>query len=483
MTTAATDRLDSATDTRLETDSLGDFALPANALYGIHAARARDNFPLTGQPLARFPDLIRALAQVKLAAAQANHGLGLMSEHKLTAIQAAVHTLIRGDHHDAFIVDIIQGGAGTSTNMNANEVIANLGLHHLGQAPGNYDRLHPINDVNQSQSTNDTYPTAVKLAVLTQTEPLLDAMHKLHSALIQKSDAFDHILKIGRTQLQEAVPMTLGQEFRAFATAVKAEMESILGSQRGLLKVHLGGTAIGTGINCPAEFGALAVKALNDQTGLDFQLADDRIFATSDTGALVTVSNALKRLGIVLSKISNDLRLLSSGPQAGFAEIRLPARQAGSSIMPGKVNPVIPEAVSQVAYHVVGNDTAVTMAAESAQLQLNAMLPLITCKVMDSLDVLISATHMLTDLCVDGIEANEARCRDHLEASAGLVTALCPVIGYDRAARIVKRHQRTREPLLDIVRAESDLTAGQLDDLLDPTLLVQAQPIRPPAHG
>ncbi|GGX45252.1 aspartate ammonia-lyase [Saccharospirillum salsuginis] len=483
MTTAATDRFDSATDTRLETDSLGEYPLPADALYGIHAARANDNFPLTGHPLSRYPDLIRALAQVKLAAAEANQGLGLMSEHKLTAIQSAVQALMAGDHHDAFIVDAIQGGAGTSTNMNANEVIANLGLRRLGHAPGAYPHLHPINDVNQSQSTNDTYPTAVKLAVLTQSEPLLDAMHKLHSTLIQKSDTFDHILKIGRTQLQEAVPMTLGQEFRAFATAIKEEMESVLGSQHGLLKVHLGGTAVGTGINCPAEFGALAVRALNDRTGLDFQLVDDRIFATSDTSALVTVSNALKRLAIVLSKISNDLRLLSSGPRAGFAEIRLPARQAGSSIMPGKVNPVIPEAVSQVAYHVVGNDTAVTMAAESAQLQLNAMLPLVTYKVMDSLAVLTSALNMLTELCIDGIEANETRCRDHLEASAGLVTALCPVIGYDRAARIVKRQQRTREPLLDVVRAESGLSAEALGDLLDPALLVQAQPIRPPAPG
>lgn len=483
MNQAATDRTDLSLDTRLEHDGLGERQLPATALFGIHTLRACDNFPLTGQPLSRFPDLVRALARVKGAAAQANHDLGLLAHHKLAAVLSAEQTLLSGHHHDAFVVDAIQGGAGTSTNMNANEVIANLGLRHLGHPCGDYAQLHPINDINQSQSTNDTYPTAVKLATLTRSEPLLESMHKLHSALMQKAKTFAPILKTGRTQLQDAVPMTLGQEFHAFATAIREEIDSVRTSREGLLKIHLGGTAIGTGINCPSEFGALATEALNDRTGMAFRLVEDPIFATSDTSALITMSHSMKRLALVLSKISNDLRLLSSGPQAGFAEIRLPARQAGSSIMPGKVNPVIPEAVSQVAYQVVGNDAAVTMAAEAAQLQLNAMLPLITYKVMDSLDVLNAAIDMLTDHCITGIEANETRCREHLEASAGLVTALCPVIGYDRAARIVKRQQRTGEPLLDAVTAESGLTAAELGELLNPAMLVQAQPIRRPVPG
>ena len=271
--------------------------------------------------------------------------------------------------------------------------------------------------------------------------------------------------------------MTLGQEFGAFASALKLELASLSQARKGLLSVNLGGTAIGTGINCPAEFGPLAVRALNTQTGWNFELAEDRIFATVDSGALVAFSNALKRLALSLSKISNDLRLLSSGPQAGFAEIRLPPRQAGSSIMPGKVNPVIPEAVSQVAYHVVGNDTAVTLAAESAQLQLNAMLPIVTFKILDSMDLLSRAMEMLTRLCIVDIQANEDRCRAHLEASAGLVTALCPVIGYDRAARIVKAHQHSGTPILTLLGEEPDLEAHHIRQLLDPATLVQAQPI------
>ncbi|MBU0811376.1 MAG: aspartate ammonia-lyase, partial [Gammaproteobacteria bacterium] len=364
--------MSSAASFRLEKDLLGSLDVPADAYYGIQTLRAVRNFHLSGVPLSHFPKLVVALAMVKQAAADANRELGHLSGAKHTAISQACAHLIRGEHHDQFVVDMIQGGAGTSTNMNANEVIANLALEYMGHAKGEYRHLHPNNDVNMAQSTNDAYPTAIRLGLLLGHDTLLASLDSLVQAFAGKSGEFAHILKMGRTQLQDAVPMTLGQEFRAFATTLGEDLEHLrLIAPQLLVEVNLGGTAIGTGINADPSYQALAVQRLATISGHPLKPAADLIEATSDMGAFVTFSSMLKRLAVKLSKICNDLRLLSSGPRTGINEINLPPRQPGSSIMPGKVNPVIPEAVNQVAFEVIGNDLALTMAAEAGQLQLN----------------------------------------------------------------------------------------------------------------
>ncbi|WP_458735769.1 aspartate ammonia-lyase [Zobellella taiwanensis] len=458
--------------TRTEYDLLGEQQVPAEAWYGIQTQRAKQNFNITGVPISHFPELIRALAMVKAAAARANHQLGLLPGHKAEAIEAACADIIRGELHDQFIVDLIQGGAGTSTNMNANEVIANLALSKLGHERGRYKELHPNNDVNRSQSTNDAYPTAARLAIVFAAQPLKEAIAGLQHSLAGKGREFAHILKMGRTQLQDAVPMTLGQEFEAFAVNLGEEEARIDDACRLLCEVNLGGTAIGTGINAHPRYARLAVNELADITELPVSLAGNLVEATSDMGAFVTFSSVLKRLAVKLSKLSNDLRLLSSGPRTGLGEINLPAMQPGSSIMPGKVNPVIPEAMNQTAFQVIGADLAVTLAAEAGQLQLNAMEPLIIYNLLNSCRMLGEAIRMLDERCVRGIEANEAQCASHVANSIGIVTALVPHIGYDNASRIAGQALLSGAGVAELVRQEGLLSEAQLAAILSPAAMV-----------
>ena len=425
-------------DIRREQDSLGAIDLPRTCLWGVHTQRAIENFPISGMPLSLFPEFIRSLAWVKKAAARANLSLGVLPAEKARVIEEVCDEIAAGRWHDAFRVDMIQGGAGTSTNMNANEVIANLGLLKMGYRPGDYAHLHPNDDVNRSQSTNDVYPTAMRLAIVGQCDAFRAAQTRLAEAFQERAAAFASIRKIGRTQLQDAVPMTLGQEFAGFAVTIREDVEIIGRLSALLLEVNLGGTAIGTRVNTPAGYAEAAVAELAQVTGLPVKLAGDLIEASSDCGAYVTFSGVLKRIAVKLSKICNDLRLLSSGPRSGFNEIRLPAVQAGSSIMPGKVNPVIPEVVNQVAFQVIGNDLTVTMAAEAGQLQLNAFEPVIVLNVLQSMRILMQAMDTLATRCVAGIEANVAQCEGALENSLVLATMLVPHIGYEKAALVAK---------------------------------------------
>jgi aspartate ammonia-lyase len=425
-------------DLRTEEDSLGTMDLASDCLWGIHTQRAIDNFPISGIPLSHFPEFVRALAWVKKAAAGANLSLGALEAGKAGTIAAVCDEIIGGAHHDHFRVDMIQGGAGTSTNMNANEVIANLGLMRTGHRPGDYAHLHPNDDVNRSQSTNDVYPTAMRLAIVSQCAPFQAAQRRLSAAFSERAGAFAQVRKIGRTQLQDAVPMTLGQEFAGFAATIDEDVEIIGRLSQLLLEVNLGGTAIGTRVNTPAGYPERAIAELAQVSGFEVKLAANLIEASSDAGAYVTFSGVLKRISVKLSKICNDLRLLSSGPRSGFNEIRLPAVQAGSSIMPGKINPVIPEVVNQVAFQVIGNDLTVTMAAEAGQLQLNAMEPIIILNVLQSMRILMQAMDTLAERCVKGIEANVAQCEGMLENSLVLATMLVPHIGYAKAAKVAK---------------------------------------------
>ncbi|MFC6673408.1 aspartate ammonia-lyase [Marinobacterium aestuariivivens] len=453
---------------RIEHDLLGDLAVPADAYYGVQTARALDNFRITGIPLAHFPNFIKALAMVKQAAARANRKLGNLPASLEQAISSACDEIIAGQWHEHFVVDMIQGGAGTSTNMNANEVIANRALELLGHGRGESDKLHPNNHVNLSQSTNDVYPTAVRLGILISYADLTSAMDALCAALRAKGEEFAHVIKMGRTQLQDAVPMTLGQEFIGFATTVGEDVERVHELVRLFREVNLGATAIGTGINTDPDYAALVVAELSEISGESLTLATDLIEATSDTGAFVTFSSVLKRIAVKISKICNDLRLLSSGPRTGFGEINLPARQPGSSIMPGKVNPVIPEVVNQVAYQVIGNDLTVTLAAESGQLQLNAFEPVITFNILQSLRIMTRAMEVLTERCIVGITANEAHCRSLVTNSIGIVTALNPYIGYQNATRIAKKALENGRGVTELVLEEGLLTVADLDDILAP---------------
>lgn len=457
---------------RIEKDLLGYLAVPAEAYYGVQTQRALENFVLTGVPLAHFPKLIIGLAMVKKAAASANFDTGHLEAQHLEAIHYACDCLINSQYHEQFVVDMIQGGAGTSTNMNANEVIANIGLEYLGYAKGAYEHLHPNNHVNMSQSTNDAYPTAIRVGLQLSHAELVDSLALLQEAFASKRDEFHDVIKMGRTQLQDAVPMTLGQEFGAYATTLGEDIERIAGMYDLLREVNLGGTAIGTGINADPLYADLAVAHLSQVCGHPMRLAADLIEATSDMGAFVLFSGMTKRLAIKLSKICNDLRLLSSGPRTGFNEINLPAQQPGSSIMPGKVNPVIPEAVNQVAYQVVGNDMAITMAAENGQLQLNVMEPLIAYKILESMRLLRRAMDMLRERCVLGITANRERCLDLVNQSIGLITALNPYIGYDNATRIARTALETGKGVLELVREEGLIDDALLEEILKPANMV-----------
>jgi aspartate ammonia-lyase len=453
--------------TRTEHDLLGDAAIPADAYWGVHTLRAVENFPITGVPVGHFPELVKALVLVKQAAARANARLGNLPADKAAAIEKAC-VLIAGEPrlHRQFVVDAVQGGAGTSTNMNTNEVVANVALETMGLPRGNYATLHPNDDVNMAQSTNDAYPTALRLAVIFGTEPLIRALDELAYAFKAKAVEFGDVLKIGRTQLQDAVPMTLGQEFDAFFATIKEDVSRLREVSALFCEVNLGATAIGTGINADPRYAALAIEELARLSGEPLVPASNLIEATSDMGAFVLFSGVLKRVAVKLSKICNDLRLLSSGPRAGFGEIRLPAVQAGSSIMPGKVNPVIPEVVNQVAFMVIGHDLTVTLCAEGGQLQLNAFEPTIGYCLLSSLRHLTAAITTLTTRCVNGIEADRERCLALVENSVGLVTALVPHLGYETCSRIAKRALAENRRVADLILEEGLLTPAELSELL-----------------
>ena len=463
---------------RIEKDFLGEKQIPAEAYWGVHTARAVENFPVSGTPVSAMPDLVRAFGYVKKATARANAELGALDHRRATAIMSACEKLIAGKFHDQFVVDVIQGGAGTSTNMNANEVIANLALEKLDLPHGRYDVLHPNDHVNASQSTNDVYPTAVRLALWFGIDRLLGAMASLRGAFEGKAEEFRSVLKIGRTQLQDAVPMTLGQEFRTYAVML-GEDEARLAEAKSLIcEINLGATAIGTGINTDPRYADLACAALAEATGLPLVRAPDMIEATQDTGAFVQVSGVLKRIACKLSKTCNDLRLLSSGPQAGLGEINLPPRAAGSSIMPGKVNPVIPEVVNQVAFEVIGNDVTITMASEAGQLQLNAFEPIMGWSLYKSISHLRAACLTLARNCVAGITANRALLEARVRASAGLATALNPYIGYENATSIARAAINTGRSVAELVLERKLLSEQQLENILRPEVLTQPHKLR-----
>jgi aspartate ammonia-lyase len=454
-------------ETRIEHDMLGEVPIPANAYWGIHTMRAVQNFPITGVPVGHFPEFVRALALVKLAAARASRRLGHLAPVKAAAIERACLMIAEdGRFHDQFIVDAVQGGAGTSTNMNANEVIANVALETMGKPHGSYAVVHPNDDVNMAQSTNDAYPTALRLGIIFGTEPLIAALDDLAFAFKVKAVEFADVLKMGRTQLQDAVPMTVGQEFDAFHTTLKEDVARLREIGGLFREVSLGATAIGTGINTDPRYATLAVEELARASRQPLLLASNLIEATSDMGAFVLFSGLLKRVAVKLSKICNDLRLLASGPRTGIGEIRLPAVQAGSSIMPGKVNPVIPEVVNQVAYLVIGHDLTVTMCAEAGQLQLNAFEPTIGYCVLSSLRHLSAAINTLTKRCVEGIEVDRERCETLVRGSIGLVTALVPTLGYEASSRVARRALAERRSVADVVLDEGLLTEQQLAELL-----------------
>jgi aspartate ammonia-lyase len=462
--------------TRTEHDLLGDRQVPADALYGVQTLRALENFPITGVPLREFPALIEALASVKEAAALANAELGLLSPPIADLIVRACGELRAGRHHEHFLVDMIQGGAGTSTNMNANEVIANRALELSGREKGDYRYVHPNNHVNLSQSTNDVYPTAVKLALHTVIEALREAMKDLAAAFLAKGDEFAPFIKMGRTQLQDAVPMTLGQEFTAFGHTILEDVERLGEAQALIREINMGATAIGTGINAPQGYAESVRAHLSRITGLALITAPDLVEATADTGAFVQLSGVLKRCAVKLSKICNDLRLLSSGPRAGFGEINLPPMQPGSSIMPGKVNPVIPEVVNQVCFDVIGGDMTVTMAAEAGQLQLNVFEPVIAYRLLGGMAALTNACIVLRERCVNGITANPDRMRQFVEHSIGIVTALVPVLGYEASTEIARDALASGRGVFELVMERGLLTRDQLDRALDPAAMTAPRP-------
>src|SRR5712664_2602970 len=458
---------------RIEHDLLGDRAVPADAYYGIHTLRALENFPITGTAISIYSELVSALACVKQAAAIANSELGLIDERRATAIRLACEKIREGRLLEEFVVDVIQGGAGTSTNMNANEVICNRALELLGHQKGEYQHLHPLDHVNLSQSTNDVYPTSIKLALNFLIRRLLAELRSLKRSFSQKANEFENVLKVGRTQLQDAVPMTLGQEFSTYAVMLGEDEQRLSEAAALVREINLGATAIGTGINAHPDYAPLVTTRLSEVSGVTFISSPNRVEATQDAGALVQRSGVLKRIAVKLSKTCNDLRLLSSGPRAGIGEINLPAVQAGSSIMPGKVNPVIPEVVNQIAFEVIGNDITVTMAAEAGQLQLNAFEPIIAHSLFKSLQHLASGCRTLTDRCVKGITANAERARRLLDESTALVTALTPILGYARSAEIARDALATGKRVYDLVLEKGWMSKAQLDEILKPEILTR----------
>ncbi|MBK7499375.1 MAG: aspartate ammonia-lyase [Ignavibacteriales bacterium] len=459
--------------TRNEHDLLGDRAVPHEYYYGVQTLRALENFNISGVTLSFYPVLIEALAMVKKAAALANNELGLLSKPITDAIVQACDEIINGKFHSHFVVDMIQGGAGTSTNMNANEVIANRALEILGYEKGDYQHCHPNNHVNLSQSTNDAYPTSVKIALINSNKKLTEVLQELVQSFRNKAKEFSQIIKMGRTQLQDAVPMTLGQEFEAYAVMLNEEVQRLEQNVKLFLEVNMGATAIGTGINSHPDYSETVINHLGDVTGLSIVLADNLVEATQDTGAFIMYSSAVKRLAVKLSKICNDLRLLSSGPRTGIHEINLPPMQPGSSIMPGKVNPVIPEVMNQIAFKVIGNDLAVTMAAEGGQLELNVFEPLIVQSLFESIEMLKNGMMTLKVRCIDGITANVERCRELVEGSIGIVTALNPALGYETCTKLAKEALDTNRGVYELVLEKKLLSKAELDDLLKPENMIK----------
>ena len=458
--------------TRTEHDLLGYREVPYEYYYGIQTLRALENFNISGVQLNFFPVFGESLAMVKLAAAQANYDLGLLSKPLADAIIHACQEIINGKYAFHFVVDMIQGGAGTSTNMNANEVIANRALEILGYERGQYEHCHPNNHVNLSQSTNDAYPTAIKIAIIRSNEKLVAVLKELIGSFRAKAVEFAHVIKMGRTQLQDAVPMTLGQAFEAYSVMLEEEIARLNQNVELFLEVNMGGTAIGTGINADPRYSGIVIEHLGKITGKPIVLATNLVEATQDTGAFIMYSSAVKRLAVKLSKISNDLRLLSSGPRAGLNEINLPPMQPGSTIMPGKVNPVIPEVVNQIAFKVIGNDLTVTLAAEAGQLELNVMEPIIVYSIFESIEMLKNGMHTLNHRCIKGITANEERCREMVYNSIGLVTALNPIIGYEASNKLAKDALEGNRSVYDLVLEQKLMTKEALDEALDPKNMI-----------
>ena len=461
----------SSSKTRTEHDLLGDLEVPADAYYGVQTARALKNFQISGVELRLYPNFIKALAMVKLAAARANYDCDGFSKEILKGIEGACQEIIDGKLHDQFRLDVLQGGAGTSTNMNANEVIANRALELMGHKKGEYKYCDPHDHVNASQSTNDSYPTAMHIGMALGNIQLMESFNELVQAFRKKGEEFSEILKMGRTQLQDAVPMTLGQEFAAFAETLADEVDALDRIQKVFFEISMGGTAIGTGLNAPKGYAQKCTDHLAKVTGYPIRLARNLVEATQDTQAFVLYSSVLKSLAIKLAKVGNDLRLLSSGPRCGLHEINLPATQPGSSIMPGKVNPVIPEVTNMVAYRVIGNDLVVTLSAEGGQLQLNAFEPVIAACIFESQTIFMNAARTLREHCVEGITANEDVCKNYIETSIGTVTALNPVIGYDKSTELAAEALKTGEGILTLVRRKKILTDKQIDEILDPAEL------------
>ncbi|OUN77404.1 aspartate ammonia-lyase [Alistipes sp. An54] len=458
--------------TRREHDLLGEMEIPVEYYFGIQTMRAADNFHISRVRLNFFPELIRALAEVKEGAARANRNLGLLDPQIAEAIVRACEELREGKLREQFVVDMVQGGAGTSTNMNANEVIANRALELLGHTKGEYPYCHPNNHVNLSQSTNDAYPTSVRIATVRSIEKLVEALRRLIDAFHAKGAEFAGVIKMGRTQLQDAVPMTLGQEFEAYAATLTEEIDRLESNMHLFYEINMGATAIGTGINADPDYAALCTKHLCQITGLPLRESSNLVEATSDTGAFIMNSSALKRLAVKLSKICNDLRLLSSGPRCGLNEINLPPRQPGSSIMPGKVNPVIPEVVNQVAFRVIGNDLTVTFAAEAGQLELNVMEPIIVYALFESIEMLIHAIDTLREKCIVGITANEEVCRRMVHGSIGVVTALNPYLGYETSSMLAKEALQTGKGIYELVLEHKLMSQEELDKVLSPEQMI-----------
>jgi aspartate ammonia-lyase len=457
--------------TRTERDLLGEKQIPADAYYGVQTARALENFKLSGVLINHYPGFIEAWAMVKLAAARANTEVGAMKPDRLAAIEKACAAVIEGKYRDQFLVDWYQGGAGTSTNMNANEVLANIGLELTGHKKGEYQFLEPHDDLNMSQSTNDSYPTAIKVAFLLRNDKLIAELQKLVSSFRLKGDAFLEIVKMGRTEMQDAVPMTVGQEFHAFAASLESEIKLLRDAEKYLYEVNMGATAIGTGINVPKGYPEKCAAHLAKLTGKPIVPASDMLAATWDQQGFVVYSSALKSLAVKLSKISSDLILLTSGPRAGLSEINLPALQPGSSIMPGKVNPVIPEVMNIVAFRVMGNDYSVNLAAHSGQLQLNAYEPLAGLAVIESQALLFNTSIVFRTKCIDGITVNEKVLSRYMETTVGIVTALNPIVGYEKATELANEAYKSGKGILEIIREKKVLSEQQIKELLDPVKL------------
>ena len=462
---------------RVESDLLGELKVPADALYGVQTQRGIKNYHISRKKMSWYPDFIIAIAYVKLAAVETNHTLGVINDEIAGAISQACRELIDGQHHENFPIDMMQGGAGTSVNMNANEVIANRALEIMGYEKGDYQHCYPNDHCNCGQSTNDVYPTTIRLALIRMNKSLIAALTGLISAFRYKGDEFADCIKMGRTQLQDAVPMTSGQEFNAYANNLEEEILNLERNVKLLHEINMGGTAIGTGLNAVPGFAKLCAANLSKLTGEAFVSASDLVEATPDTGAYVSYSSALKRLAIKLSKICNDLRLMASGPRCGLNEINLPPKAPGSSIMPGKVNPVIPEVVNQVCFKVIGNDVTVSFAAEAGQLQLNVMEPVITSALFESLIWLKNAIETLTEECVLGITVNKERCMEMVKNSIGIVTALNPYIGYKTSTKVAKEALETNRSVYDIVLEKGLMTQEKLDEALDPKNMLNSHKI------